>query len=149
MLTLTLLASHLLVADAHASVYIGNPALWVHVDRPAHDFTAADVLLEGIEVHYCGGGSTEYPVDEIIDPVAGWGMEIGGGNLCGVTFHWDSVLVIDGTRNGTSFSVGFGNASANTYVPIGSTIWPVALTPVQVLAGTFPAGSPLLLMTLD
>jgi hypothetical protein len=149
MLTLTLLASHLLVSDAHASVYVGNPALWVHVDRPAHDFTTADVLLEGVEVHYCGGGSSEYVVDENIDLVDGWGITIGGGNLCGVTFHWDSVLVIDGIRNGVGFSVGYGNASANTHVPIGSTIGPVALTPVQVLGGTFPSGSPLLLMTLN
>lgn len=149
MLTLALLTSNLLVADAHASVYGGNPSLWMKTDRPAHDFTAADVLLEGVEVHYCGGGSTEYVVDEVIDPVAGWGTVIGGGDLCGVTFHWDSALVIDGIRNNTPFSIGFGSASASTYVPIGASIGPVALTPVQVLSGTFPSGSPLLLMTLD
>jgi hypothetical protein len=142
---LTILTTLVLSTAAHAAIYAGNPEMTIKVDRAAHDFATGDVELWKFVVHSCGGGALTYYVNDAIDPVAGWVTHIQGGDLCGITLYWNSSMLIDGS--GGAFTIAYTHAT--TEVSIGATIPSVALSPVQVISGSYSGGSPALWLKLD
>jgi hypothetical protein len=143
--TLAGLALH--AAPAGATLYTGNPDLGFRVDRPQGDYTDGEVVLDKVRVHHCGGGSTDYDIDETVDPVEGYSLTISGGDHCGVTWFWDSDLDIDGSGSYGTFTVRFSEAS--TGVTLDTEIDPVALTPYEVVSGTMSGGGPWLLTWIE
>ena len=139
--------SLLLLASAHATLYFGNPNLGFRVDRPAGDYVAGSVTLDKVRVHHCGGGFTDYEVDSVIDPVAGYTLTIAGGDHCALTFAWASALVIEGHGSLGPFTVRY--AAGATTVPLSEEIAPVALTPYSVASGSMSGGAPWLLAFVE
>lgn len=138
----------LLAASAHAYVYWGNPDLRFRVDRPADDYVGATVTLDRVRVHHCGsGGSTDYEVDEVIDPVLGFSLPIAGGDHCKVTLYWASTMDIEGSGAAGPFVVRY--ASNATEVTLTQETAPVPLTPYSVVSGTMTGGAPWLLLSID
>lgn len=137
------LLAALLSSPAEALIYLGNPSLGFRVDRPAHDYVEGTVELDKVRVHHCGGGSTDYPVGEVIDPVEGYALTISGGNHCGLTFYWDSVMDIDGP----TYTVRYEEATTN--VTLAEEIDPVVLTPYDVISGSMSGYGPRLIVTID
>ena len=113
--------------SAHAVIYIGNPNLGFHVDRQQHDYVSGSVDLDTVRVHHCGGGYTDYPVGQTIDPVDGFDVAIAAGNHCSVTLFWGSVMVVDGP----SYSLEYDEAS--TAVTLAS--------PIAAVSGLFRTAS--------
>lgn len=136
MLTLGLLA----LPSAHAVIYVGNPDLTITVDRPQHDLTGGSVVLDKVRTHGCLGGTTDYTVDEAIDPVDGWTLGISDGNYCGVTLYWTSAMTLEGVNSSGAFELSYTRSS--TYVALATPIPPVGLSPIQVVSGSPGIGLP-------
>jgi hypothetical protein len=130
-------------ADANAVIYLGNPVLGFRVDRPQHDYVEGSVTLEKVVVHHCAGGSTTYTVDATVDPVAGHTLSIDAGNHCGVTFHWDSTIEVEGP----SYVV--EHTASTTSVLLDSSIAPKLLAPCSVTSGSMSGSCPWLLVYVD
>jgi len=129
--------------DASAVIYLGNPELGFRVDRPQGDYIDGSVTLDKVVVHHCGGGSTTYPVDETVDPVAGHQLDIDAGNHCSVTFHWDSVIEVDGPGYTVEHS------ASTTSLLLDDDIDPKLLSSCTVTSGTMSGGCPWLLVYID
>jgi hypothetical protein len=127
---------------AHATVYTGNPNIDFHVDRPMqHDLVSGDVTLDHVRVSYCGGGHTDYAVNDVVDPVAGYSLTINGGDLCSVTFAWSTSMYLDGSN----FTVGYDATS--TTVQVGANM-SASLSPYRVVSGNPSGGAPVLFVTI-
>ena len=133
----------LLAAPAEAYVYVGNPPLTLQVVRTEGDLVAGSAVLLGVRVHTCGGGYTDYLVDEGIDPTETWTTTIAGGDLCGVTVRWDSDVLVATS----SFEVRY-EYPTSAIVLTGAAYDPVALAPLVVESGTFSGSSPKVRVTL-
>ena len=133
--------------EAHAAWYFGNPVVTFRADRPAGDYVDGSVLLDKLRVHHCGGGYTDYEVDETIDPVAVNQVGIGAGNHCALTFYWASDLDIDGFGGLGAFTVRYSEPT--TTLVLDADIDPVALTPYSVVSGSMSSGSPWLLANIE
>lgn len=147
MLTFPLLLTALTQSPAHAVWYIGNPVLDFRVDRPAGDYLEGTVVLDKVRVFHCGGGSTDYEVDETIDPVVVQHVSIDAGNHCALRFFWSSDLDIDGDGSLGPFTVRY--AEDTTDVTLATDIEPVALTPYSVVSGSMSGGAPWLLTNIE
>ena len=137
----------LLISSADAFVYIGNPNLDFRIDRPADDYLGGTVTLDKVRVNHCAGGSTDYQVDQTLDPVAVYTLTIAGGDHCSVTYYWASAIVIDGEGQLGPFTVRYSQAT--TTVQLKADIEPVALNPYSVASGSMSGGAPWLLMDID
>ena len=69
-----------LASSAHAFVFIGNPKLHLEVSRAEADLTGGDAYVDLVRVHACGGGYTDYAVEQWVDPTDGWDTTIAGGD---------------------------------------------------------------------
>ncbi|MCB9764635.1 MAG: hypothetical protein H6739_32975 [Alphaproteobacteria bacterium] len=123
----------------HAIIYAGNPHLDLTVQRAEDDLVEGSVDLDKVRLHACAGGTTDYTVEETIDPVDGYGLDIDAGDWCGVTLYWGGVMELDGD-NGSPFSLEVDHAS--TYVPLATTINPVDLVPFDVVSGSISGSAP-------
>lgn len=132
---------------ARAVFYFGNPVLDFRVDRPADDYVEGTVTVDKVRVYHCGGGYTDYPVADTIDPVVVNHVEIDAGDHCGLTFFWSSDLDIDGDGSLGAFTVRYEEAT--TAVTLDTDIDPVALAPYSVVSGSMPGGAPWLLTNIE
>lgn len=143
-LTLAVVALFTTVA-AHAFVYAGNPKLTLEVES-GDDLTDGEVTLDVVRVHACGGGSTDYQVNEEIDPVAGYELDIGGGDLCSVTLFWSDDMLLHGVEGGVPFSL--EHVQSSTQVDIsGQPEW--TALPTDGVNGFVYAGNPKLHVTVQ
>jgi hypothetical protein len=142
-----LLSPLFLATVAQSTIYWGNPNLGFRVDRPAGDYTGGAVTLDRVRIHHCGGGSTDYPVGQTIDPVAGYSLQIAGGDHCSVTLTWSTSMDVEGDGSLGSFTVRYGQET--TTVELSAEIAPVALTPYSVVSGSMSGGAPWLMMSID
>lgn len=130
-------------SDAHAVVYGGNPGLRLHIDRPAHDLTAGDVMLDRIRVNYCGGGYTDYAVDGYVDLAVGYARTIAGGDICSFRVYWDSAMTIESPTFTLEYDALYTDVTV-TWAP-----QPASLTPFTVVNGSISGGGPVLLVTIE
>ena len=137
----------LLTPKAEAVIYVGNPDLGFRIDRPADDYVGGTVTLTKVRVSHCGGGFTDYAVNQTLDPVAVYTLPIAAGDHCSVTYYWGSALLIDGEGSQGLFTVRY--AQATTTVTLKADIDPVALSPYSVVSGSMSGGAPWLLMDID
>lgn len=133
-----------LTNTADAFVFIGNPKLMVEAVRTEGDLTDGQVYLDAVRVHKCGGGYTDYPIDEWIDPVEGWETTISGGDLCGASVKWGSDLMVESSAFELRYEqmvtqVVFASAAGGEE----------ELTPFVVESGSFSGSNPVLMVTLD
>lgn len=138
-LTAALLAAFTHPSPAEAIIYAGNPHLDLTVQRAEADLDSGEVDLAKLRLHACGGGYTDHEVDETIDPVAGYGLDIDAGDWCAVTVYWDTAMVLD-ADNGSPFTLEVDHAS--TYVPLSASIQPVDLVPFDVVSGSVSGSAP-------
>lgn len=131
-----------LVHPASAVQYNGTPIVTWRVDRPLNDFVGGDVELTKVRVHHCAGGYTDVTVGSSGDPTVHGTFAIPSGNHCALTFVWGSDLEIDGP----SYSLVYD--AAITFVPLAAELEPKALTPYDVVAGSF-SGTPYLVLTIE
>ncbi|MEZ4320714.1 MAG: hypothetical protein R3F61_24750 [Myxococcota bacterium] len=96
MIALTTLFALGAAPTAQASIYMGNPTTEFRIDRSNGDLTDGDVYVYKVRVHACDGSYTDYSVKQWVDPVAGYGKTINGGDLCSATWYWGSDVVLDG-----------------------------------------------------
>src|SRR5262245_55895116 len=98
---MSLLAVLLVASPAEAIIYVGNPVnLSFYVDRAQHDLVEGSVVLDTVRVRACGGGYTDYEVDALIDPVAGYDLDIAGGDYCGVSLYWSTDMELEVSGSG-------------------------------------------------
>ncbi|MEL6342473.1 MAG: hypothetical protein AAFV53_05030 [Myxococcota bacterium] len=135
------------VSPAYAVVHAGNPHLEFWVDPPEGSLTTGDVTLDRVRVHLCGGGYTDYPVGAAIDPVAGYGLTIQGGDLCKVTFFWDSDMTLEGSNAIGAYSLRY--TEAFTEVVLSGPDYGADLDPFIVENGVVHAGNPHLPVEVD
>ena len=82
---------------AQGGIYVGNPVLDMWVTHPVATLDEGSAFVEQVEVDWCNGETTVYPVQQHIDPVAGYKIEVDSGAICGVTWVWlDGVDVLGG-----------------------------------------------------
>lgn len=127
-------------STAEAIIHGGNPHLDFFVTPPEGTLSGGDVDVDRIRVHNCGGGFTDYIVNETIDPVEGYGLDITGGNLCGVTVFWDSDMYLDGNNVSGDYTIRYDDDL--TYVPLGNPTSAVPLAPFFVEDGIIHGGNP-------
>jgi hypothetical protein len=130
---------------ASAVVYGNAPDLLLEVDRYEQDFASADVTLDKVRLHYCGGGYADYEVDTSIDPVAGHSVAVQNGDYCGVTAFWATDLYIDGANG--AFTLRYSPDS--TYVALSGTTQSADLAPFTVVDGFIHGGNPKLWITIQ
>lgn len=129
---------------AQAWLFLGNPKISIAVDRPEVDLVSATVVLDQVRVHKCGGGYTDYAVDETIDAVAGWDITVTGGDLCGVSFDWDSTMAIEGD----DWALDYDEVRTSVTLDGSTTVW-TGLTPFTVTEGEFSGNPPRLYVTVE
>jgi len=133
-----------LTNTADAFVFIGNPKLKIEAVRTESDLVDGEAYLDAVRVHKCGGGYTDYQIDQWIDPVEGWETTISGGNLCGASVKWGSDLLVESS----SFQLRYEQVV--THVPFASVAGgEEELTPFVVESGSFSGSNPMLMVTLD
>ena len=137
----------LLLSNARAVIYAGNPNLGFRVDRPADDYIGGTVTLDKVRVHHCGGGWTDYPVGQVIYPVAHYTIRFAAGDHCRVSYYWGSALEIDGDGSLGPFAVAYSQAI--TTVTLAADIDQIPLAPYSVVSGSMSGGAPWLLMSID
>ncbi len=130
--------------QAHAWIYSGNHKVSILVDRPEADLDAATVVLDRIRMHKCGGGYTDYEIDQSIDAASGWSTTVSGGSLCGISFDWDTDMLID-TQD---WSATYSEYRTSQTLDGTETVW-TALTPFTVTEGQFFGKAPRLYVSLD
>lgn len=128
------------VSASHATIYGGNPQLFLSVDRPEHDLASVEVDLDKVRMHHCQGGYTDYEVDGAVDLVEGHVLAISAGDYCGITVYWASVMTLYGVND--AYVLEYDDAT--DALSIGSTIPPVSLAPFEVVLGTIYGGNPVL-----
>lgn len=133
-----------LASPAEAVIYGGNPDLDVEIQRLSSDLTSGSGYLVKVRVYECDTlDFVDYPVGQTVDPVAGFSVEIQGGDLCGATLFWaDDVLLA-----GADFVMAYGDHTTN--VLFGEPIAPVALTPIEVVYGDPGGVAPRLYASVD
>lgn len=144
-LSISLLAALFTPANTQAIVHGGNPNLHFEVQQGPGYLTEGSVDLDKVRVELCGGGFTDYQVDDTIDPVDGFDLTISGGDLCGVELFWDSEMFLDGVGPLGAFSLSYDKAS--TYVPLPAQ--PQALTPWTPETGIVHGGNPNLTLSIQ
>lgn len=138
---LTLLT--LLTNPANAWNTSTNPQIVVKVVRDEADLTGGYAELDGVRVHYCGGGYTDYTANATFDPVQGWSATINGGNLCMVEVIWDSSTFVWSEDFELKSSVTSHNVKITTSE--NATDW----TPFMLADGTFWGSDPKLIVAFD
>lgn len=128
--------------SADAAVYVGNPTMDLRVDRPAHDFVSGDAWPIAVRLGYCGGGSVDIAVDTAVDPVDGFSIAFDAGDWCTATVLWAD----DVTITGPSYTLLVEHASTTVNL-VGSEQY-TAMTPFQVLTGTYGGYAPRLVVTV-
>lgn len=144
-LSFTLLSLLSNPASTLAIVHGGNPNLHIHVDQAAGYLTQGSVDLDKVRVESCGGGFTDYQVDQSIDPVAGFDLSISGGDLCGVELFWDSEMMLDGSGPQGAFSLSYDQTSTWIALPA----QPQALTPWTPETGIVHGGNPNIYLSIN
>jgi hypothetical protein len=109
----------------------------LQVDRAAGDLTSAVGTLDAVRMHACGGGYTDFAVDEELDLTTQVTVTVSAGAWCGVSALWGSSLVIS---NG-SWTVEYAEPYTSAVIDSNPEDTSVALTPVDVVSGT-PSGLP-------
>lgn len=137
----------LLVPSASAIIYGGNPELTLQVTRPTGDLDDGGVLLHKVRLVACGGGWTDFVIDETIDPVVGYTLDVSAGDWCTARFYWDNDLILNGTNSNGSYRMRYEQDV--TVVTLGSPIVPVALTPYVTVFGIIYGGNPELHVVID
>lgn len=133
-----------LVPDAAALVWTGTPVIGFRIDRPGvSDLISGEVVLDELTVHYCDSTTVDYPIGAVIDPVAGYERTISGGDLCGATWHFSTIMEVDGS----GFQLEIGDASV--YTPIIPSMPWVTLSDVDVVGGSMSGDDPALITWLD
>lgn len=126
-----------LASLSQAFVFVGNPKLNLTIDRAPADLVEGTATLDLVRVYKCGGGYTDYQVDAPIDPVAGFELTIGGGNLCSVGFRWTTDVWVE------SSSYVLRYEELTTLVTIGSSgTGSAPYDPFVVESGTFSGADP-------
>ncbi len=128
---------------AHAFVYVGNPPLTLQVVREEGDLSSGSVEVTGVRVHRCGGGYTDYPIDELVDPTEPQTLVIAGGDLCAVSVGWSTDLVVASA----AFEVRYEHAWT-TVLLTGAARDEAELAPLVVDSGTFTGSEPALRVTI-
>lgn len=131
--------------SAYAWFYAGNPKLGIWVDRPAHDLLAADVTLNLVRVHKCGGGYDTYTVNQTLDLVTHYSITINGGNLCGVSLDWTSSMLVE--KQG-AWVVEYDESVTSIELTEADSDYSV-LSPVDVVSGTFSGAFPRAYVDID
>lgn len=94
-----------LATPSQASVFLGNPKLGFHLERPQGDLITGTVVVDRVEVEHCDGTVDTYVLDEIVDPVTGHTVTISGGDLCNATWFWSSDFLVEGDGSQGTFEV--------------------------------------------
>lgn len=130
---------------AWAYVWFGNPSnVIVRIDRAAGDITSATGTLAAIRMHACGGGSTDFAVNQTLDLTTPYTRTVSPGAWCGVSAVWASEVEIS---NG-SWTVVHDEALTSLEIEANPEQGSTAMTPFDVTAGTFSGFAPRLYFTV-
>lgn len=133
---------------AEAIIYGGNPHLTLTVNNQGGNFDAGVVRLDEVRMNKCIGGSNVYVVDEVIDPVDGYGLDIDAGNYCSVTLVWATDMTLHGYDNNNSgFGVDYDKDS--TVLGLSGSSQSAALIPFEVVFGVIYGGNPHITVAID
>jgi hypothetical protein len=121
------------------------PVVSVRINRSTNDVTSAVGYVEDIRMHKCGGGFTDYAVDQTIDLKNAFTKTVGTGDWCGVSVRWGSNVAITNGAWTVQYSELF------TALPIDSkpATMNTALTPYDVSTPTFSGTAPRLYVTVN
>ena len=138
----------LLLPQAQAVVYGGNPGVTIEVGRAENDLVSAEVLLTKVRVAYCGSGYTDYTVNETVDMVEGYTLTILGGNLCAIIPYWGEDLLMEGNGQYGAFSLLYENNTTPVTVQAGGTMT-APLVPFTWESGVVYGGNPEVKITIQ
>ncbi len=134
-----LLALLALPQAAHAWKMDGNPILDVEVKRNLNDLARADVYLDEIRVHKCGGGYDAYPVGQFLDLTATFSIEVAPADVCAVSLHYGTAMEMEQVNDG--FIVQYTGAFSAIEI-VDDSPASTALAPVEVIRGPFTGKYP-------
>ena len=137
------LLSMLMMSQADAYVYWGNPELKLEIQRAEGDLLGGTADLRGVRVHKCAGGYTDYFANQVIDPVAGWTVQITGGDLCGVQVRWDSDVEV------WSDTFELSSSKLIHAVSLQGTVSEGPFAPFTVTSGAFSGSNPKVRITIQ
>lgn len=120
-----------LSTSASAGIYTGMPDMTFTAGRHDNDLISAIAEVDGVRIHNCGGGYTDYGVGDTVDLVKGFTITINGGNLCAAEIFWDSDIYI----TGGGFTL--KSSPSSTIVDL-DPLAPGYLNPFSVVSGTMP-----------
>ena len=133
--------STIAASPAHAHSYSGTVILELTMDRTEADFVSGTVHVDKVRVHACDSSYVDYPVDQTVDPVLGFGVLVSGGDLCGATWYFDSDIEIDGydSKFGAFSLVSTDTTAWSSLEP--TLVW-TPLTSFSVTSGTMGGSGP-------
>lgn len=133
-----------LTTSAHAYIYLGTPEPTFHLEVPNGTLQYADATVTSVRVHNCGGGYDTFPVNDDVDLVAGFSVEIDPGDLCGISVQWGS----DVDFSGVGFDATYDEPYTSVTLDGSPSTVTAGLTPFEVVSGTMP-GMPRLVVTVE
>jgi hypothetical protein len=136
------LAASLAVPAARAAVYSGNPHLDFSIQDSAESLTGGVAELERIEIHHCGGGRTRHDINQTIDPIDGYDIDIDPGSHCGVSIVWGGPVELTGAGFGLEYN------PVVTYVALSGAVQSADFTPVTVVSGSY-TGTPVVTVSIQ
>lgn len=140
-----MLALLLLSSPSDAFIYGGNPELHAHASLPNQDLDFGDAELQAVDLLPCGGGApTHVSVDEHVDPVAGFDVEVPSGDWCAVVFVWDGAWTLESSE--VEITINQAATSVDVSTAAGGTS---PLSPFTVDSGFIYGGNPELTASID
>ncbi len=109
------------------------------------DLTDGTARLDTVRMYFCGSGYQDYVVDEVIDPVAGFSLDIDDGSYCAVDVKWDTPVFTD--KNG-SFRLKYDEATTSVSLDA-NEVGQTDFTPFTVTLGSFTGNDPFLGIVID
>lgn len=120
-------------------VWFGNPqGVVVSIERPEDDLASATAAVTAVRMHACGGGYTDYPVGATLDLTDPITVEIDAGAWCGASVRWGSAVTVSNGSWTTSYTEPYTSVTIDEDPEDAS----VALTPFDVVSGSFSGNAP-------
>ncbi len=135
----------MLSGNAQAWEFTGNPNVSIHVDRKVGDVAKAEVIVDSVRMHKCSGGEVIYDIDQTVDLDTPLTLTIAGGDFCAMSVDYGSSMLIEienawtALHHESSSMIELdadGNSSA-------------ALTPLELISGSWSGGYPRVIVAID
>lgn len=132
------------VAPSPGFVFVGNPVAKLRIDRPAQDLASAEVTVERVRLHACGGGATDFWVEQEVDLTEELEVAVAAGDWCGLSVAWGG----EGRIEGPSWVLSHDEPTTSVEIDSADPV-SAPLTPFTVVSGSFSGNAPRLYVRIE